>query len=799
MVMLGRAIGITVLLAMVLACSAESGDPGPLGEGGRMGEGGAGGTPGPGPGPGGSGGGGGSGGSGYPPHGCAAQSLPGSLADGRWSERFIAPGLSGRDGYGPRVHDFALDSEGRLVAVGYFSFAGEDPVPAAVRWNGADWEPLFPSWEASPPVFSTIAIRDDGAIALTTHDPLTAQGEVILVRRGLAAVIGTFEGFVRKLHWQGDRLWMAGLYWMREGPEHLAIWEDGSWSGAAGGNPDMAVFEIVEEGGSIVVAGEFETIGGIPAEKMAIWDGATWTANDLPLIGRIFALTRDDHGAWIAAGFLVEPGSSYGGVFRQLEDESWELMGGGLNNGWLPGMVSAMTHHEGALYAAGCFREDSEGNPIPPIVRWDGSSWVPAVEGKGTIRPWFDPATCGDEGPAAIFETIHQRMISVDDRLYLGGAFGGVGDTASVSIAVRKEGAWAPMGHGSDDVVMGFITRMETGGPACTLYAAGAISHVGATPTASALLRWDDGWEPYGPPIQLGLECVSHAVAEDERVFVGCREPFSDDQEEAGVAHLFELTEDQWIPLGELPPGQVFDLEFDAAGHLWIGGGYGDSGFLARWGGEAIELIESGFDGPVVHLAVEPGAPEPDVIVAGSFLHRQGEGLEMIARYDGKSWHPMGQDIEPVTALAWSGMGIFMGTQRPRSDGFFPMGVGDSAAKREDFVFARWTGSGWEELGTAENGLPPVVYEDAAHTFRELVPTLDGLIAVGDVWTEQGPRNAFFWDGERFLDIGGGVGSIGLDTAALTPAGLFFGGMIATVDPNGAVRPSVGAALFEWR
>lgn len=772
MVKLEKPTVFLVSLAMWFACSTEPMESNPVGEGG-------------------------SGGSEPPPHGCAAEPLPGSIRDGRWSERFVAPGLSGRDGYGPRVHDLAVDPEGRLVAVGYFSFAGKDPVPSAARWTGTDWEPLVPGWEDIPPHFSAIAIGEDGAIALATRNALTGMGEVILVRDGDAEAIGAFQGGVRKLHWQGERLWMAGVFTMTEGPEHLAIWEAGSWTEAPGGNPDLPVLEIVEEEGSIVVAGAFESIGGIQANKMAIWDGATWTANDLPIPGWVFSLVRDGDGAWVAAGHLMEDESTYGGVARQLEDGSWELLGGGLTNGWIPGVVTAIARHEGSIYAAGCFRENAEGEPVPPIVRWDGTSWVPAAEvGGGVIRPWYDRNLCGDEGPQSFFETAHQRMLSVEDRLYLGGAFAGVGDTPANTIAVLAEEAWAPLGVGSDDVVMGWFMRMETGGPDCTLYAAGTISHVGTEPLTSPLLRWKDGWEPFGPPTPEGLECASHAVSEDERVFMGCRVR-SEDLEDPGTAHLFELTADEWIPLGEIASGSVFDLEFDAAGKLWIAGG-DIQGFVARWDGAAIEIVDDTFDGPVIHLAVEPGAPEPEVIVAGPFAHRGGEALRTIARFDGERWHPMGQGLADVSALAWGGKGIFMGTIPPMG-GLFPMDDGDSEEPRQSFVLARWTGSGWEELGTTENGLPPVDEENPGHAFWKLVPTRDGLIAVGDVQSEQGPIHAVYWDGERFVDVGGGVGSIGLDTAAVTPAGIFFGGLIATVDPTGAVRPSVGAALFEWK
>src|SRR5690606_40901165 len=82
-------------------------------------------------------------------------------------------------------------------------------------------------------------------------------------------------------------------------------WEDDTWKEAPLGSPDGAVFDILEEDGTLVVAGAFQTIGGIEADKLAAWDGATWTAHDVPIPGWIYTLVRDADGAWVVGGSLA--------------------------------------------------------------------------------------------------------------------------------------------------------------------------------------------------------------------------------------------------------------------------------------------------------------------------------------------------------------------------------------------------------------------------------------------------------------------------------------------------------------
>ena len=776
---LGRTLGILVASALALACAprAESFD----GEGN-----------------------GGSGGNGPEP-GCADRPLPGPIDQGQWSERFTVPGLSGRDGYGPRVHDLTVDPEGQLVAVGYFSFAGSERVPPAVRWTGSDWAPLLPGWDEIPPVLAAVAIRPDGAVALATFDQLAYVGELIVVREGEPEAIGSYQGVVRKLHWQGDRLWVAGDFLMGEyGPQHLAFWEEGEWNEAPGGAPDAAVLELVEEeNGSLVVAGAFSAIGGIAAHKLAVWDGEDWTAHDVPFLGWVYAVARDADGNWVVGGSLVEDVEqpTHGGVVRQVEAGRWELMGGGFNNGWYPGVVTTMAMHDGTLYAAGCLRRDAAGEEIPSIVRWDGERWVAAADLRQPIRPWYDSFLCGDEVPWTIVETVNQRLLSLDGRLYLAGAFGGVDDLPTVGIAVLEEGEWKALGPGAGEAVMGWFTQMEAGGPDCTLYAMGTVTHLGAQPFEAAMARWKDGWEPFGPPVPEGVDCTAFAVSREEGVLVGCNALPEDDFGEPGTARIYVLTADRWTLVGELVPGVVYDMEFDAAGTLWVAGGFFGKGFLARWDGRRLEMVESGFDGPPTHLAVEPGALEPDVVVAGFFTAIGDQAVERIARFDGTRWHALGENVDMATALAWGRAGLFLATASggvgplaKDGDDLFPL----ADALPRTFVLARWTGEDWEELATPENGFP-VPEEMAPPGILKLVPTRDGLVAVGDVRSEGRSVNAVYWDGLRFTPIGGGVGALSVDTAAVTGAGIFFGGLIATVDVGGEVRPSVGVALFEWR
>src|SRR5690606_31738405 len=91
------------------------------------------------------------------------------------------------------------------------------------------------------------------------------------------------------------------------------------------------------------------------------------------------------------------------------------------------------------------------------------------------------------------------------------------------------------LGTGGVEAVMGWFTQMEAGGPDCTLYAMGTVTHLGAQPFEAAMARWMDGWEPFGPPVPEGVDCTAFAVSREEGVLVGCNALPEDDFGEPGA------------------------------------------------------------------------------------------------------------------------------------------------------------------------------------------------------------------------------------------------------------------------
>ena len=100
----------------------------------------------------------------------------------------------------------------------------------------------------------------------------------------------------------------------------------------------------------------------------------------------------------------------------------------------------------------GCFSHVN-GAPDQPgaiasreLARWTGTAWEAFGQGDGAGSPWFEFAACGDEGPDAIWDVPHQRLLSDGKTLYVSGSLPGAGGVASQSLIGFSGEEWIAQG-----------------------------------------------------------------------------------------------------------------------------------------------------------------------------------------------------------------------------------------------------------------------------------------------------------------------------------------------------------------
>lgn len=359
--------------------------------------------------------------------------------------------------------------------------------------------------------------------------------------------------------WSGPRA-------LAQCPQWSPAFGGGNGIGASGHALSAAVFDD-GTGPALYVGGLFHSVGGVPAERIARWDGTTWSALGAGIDLRVQALCVFDDGngaALYAAGDFTMAGGSPASRIAKWDGSSWSPLGLGLN-----AVVYCLAVYDDgtgpALYAGGAFTT-AGGVPANHVARWDGSTWS-AVGGGTSGAPHTMTPMHDGHGPslfvggpflyaegqfafgAARWDQNHfeymdtgmsdtghpEASVVFDDgtgpALYVGGGFSMASGAPTANIARwTPAGAWVPVGNGLDGGVSDLCVFDDGQGSA--LYAVGQFGSMGGSGTM-ALAKWTGStWTNVG--------------RFDDRVFALV--PYSDGQRPASLFALGEFTSVAGIP-----------------------------------------------------------------------------------------------------------------------------------------------------------------------------------------------------------------------------------------------------------
>lgn len=280
-----------------------------------------------------------------------------------------------------------------------------------------------------------------------------------------------------------DEVLVVGGYFLSAADERvnrIAIWDGASWSPMGTGfDGAVLAIEVFDDGtGPAVYAGGiFIYAGEVAVRGIARWDGQSWVDLEGGVAGQIFpaAIVSDlksfDDGAGpalFAAGAFATAGNVAARNVARWDGTSWSALGMGMG-----GPVWSLEVFEDgageALFAGGEFVTNDE---IAFVARWDGTSWI-SVGGLGQYAvndlQVFDDGT----GPA----------------LFAGAGFPGC-DHGSTAILTKWNGtAWTAVSNGPGAVHA--LTIFDYGIGPQLFYANVCSPHKPRKPPYARISRWD--------------------------------------------------------------------------------------------------------------------------------------------------------------------------------------------------------------------------------------------------------------------------------------------------------------------
>jgi hypothetical protein len=486
----------------------------------------------------------------------------------------------------------------------------------------------------------------------------------------------------------------------------IAKWDGASWSPVGTGGMNKAVNVLAVFGGALHAGGEFATADGVSARGIARWNGTSWSGlgsgNQLSQGSFVMAMTVFDDGsgeALYAGGFIPSAGGSPVNQIAKWNGTSWSALGTGMN-----GHVRALAAFDDgsglALHAGGAFTS-AGGVPAKYVAKWNGATWSPLGSGMNGINPPVDALTVFDDGHGP--------------ALYAGGSFDFAGGVIAQGIAKWNGSSWSALGSGYGGPNVNAMIGFDDGsGPA--LYAAGYYAYAGGV-LSNSIAKWNgSNWSSLGSGVSAAvLTMVVFDDGSGPALYAG-----GDFGDVGGVTagHIAKWNGTSWSGLsGQQLSSRVSALAvFDdgsgsalyAATVVQFGSpdGIETKYVITKWNGTAWLGAVGVADGWINALTVFDDGTGPALYAGGLFADMNGVAANRIAKWDGTSWSELGIGMSGPSAAVHV-LSIFDDGSGPAlyAGGDFTS-AGGVAANR----IARWNGSTWSALGTGMTGAADVIF-----------------------------------------------------------------------------------------
>jgi len=384
------------------------------------------------------------------------------------------------------VRSIAVAPDGGLVVGGAFAQIDDLAVGGVARWDGTSWSAFDGGTDRSV-VYAVAALPDGGALV---SGFIMSAGDTPLLNiahwdggvwRPLGAGFNNVVNACKALPGGGV---VAGGYFSSAGQgraNQIAVWDGQSWTGLGSGVDGEVGCVTLLPDGQVIAGGRFFNAGGTPVSCIARWDGELW--HDLDS-----GVSSSNYGPLVAALAVTPAGDLLvGGQFRyaggvpanrvaRWDGEVWSPLGAGITGDW--GAVYAITLAPGGeVFVGGEFQTAGAVN-ARNIARWDGTEWSALASGTTGTN------TTGEVGALALLP---------DGGLVAGGSFTSAGSVAASRIARWDGSAWHALGSGVAPAPFGqvFVSALQvrTDG---SLIVAGTFAFAGGIP-ARNIARWSSG------------------------------------------------------------------------------------------------------------------------------------------------------------------------------------------------------------------------------------------------------------------------------------------------------------------
>jgi trimeric autotransporter adhesin len=289
-------------------------------------------------------------------------------AGGEWKSSFPQTTLAPAG----RIQRLAVQNQ-RLVGGGIFESRHLDSISLLAEWNGTGWVtagPTFPEeMQYSVQVSALMMHEANTYLAIRSQVASSYQYKLYVRMRDELVFLGSADGPIFALCMTPQGLVAGGQFNTMAGipVNRVALWNGQAWQPLGGGLGQLVT--ALEWDGEGLVAADMTRIGNQLGGKIWRWSAGQWRVlarDPAALFDRdVQVLRKVGNTIWAGGDFSVMDAAPTRGI-AQWDGSSWRQVGQGLG-----GVNDLTLGPDGEVYAAGNFQQPSMG-----LALWSGSQWV---------------------------------------------------------------------------------------------------------------------------------------------------------------------------------------------------------------------------------------------------------------------------------------------------------------------------------------------------------------------------------------------------------------------------------------
>lgn len=371
-------------------------------------------------------------------------------------------------------------------------------------------------------------------------------------------------------------------------------------------------------GNEVYLAGAMTQVGGVTVNNVARWNGTAWNAmaNGLPTYGTPKTLAVVNGQLHVGTGAIGPDNGPFTANVLRWTGTAWSVVGNTFDLD-----VDALVERNGVVHASGAFTT-AGAQPINHVARLSGNTWV-------------------DAGNP--FDLQYARsIVHCAHGLYVGGITD-LTDQTDLHNIVRFDGTrWRNVGDGvgSPDFGPQYVNAVLCHNG--QTYIAGKFDQVGGV-RSHHVAQWDgDQWFDIGLPFEEPSR-VNAMVMKGDTLIIGGAFTVSNPPL---IRHLAMRVNGVWLPMGTGADDEVFALalhnnELYIGGEFTTLGGVGCSA-IGKWNGTQFSPVGSGANNTVRAIAF---GPDGTLYAGGGFTNMGGVACNRMAKWNGTAWSSVASGV----------------------------------------------------------------------------------------------------------------------------------------------------------